>query len=42
MCYWHLTKDHVAVEVSADEAKNLESQGETITTDPFVAANWED
>lgn len=42
MCYWHLTKDHVAVEVSADEAKNLESHGETITTDPFEAANWED
>lgn len=42
MAYWHLTKNHVAVEVTEDEAKNLESQGETITTDPFEAANWED
>ena len=42
MTYWHLTKDHVAVEVTADEARQLESQGEEITTDPVVAANWED
>ena len=42
MTYWHLTKDHVSVEVTEDEAKYLESQGETITTDPFLAANWED
>ena len=42
MAYWHLTKNHVSVEVTEDEARHLESQGETITTDPFVAANWED
>lgn len=42
MTYWHLTKDHVSVKVTADEAKALESKGETVTTDPFVAANWED
>jgi len=41
MTYWHLTKDHVSVEVTADEAGYLESLGETITTDPFEAANWE-